>query len=345
MKVLFLTIGDKSVASSRVRVNSYLPYLHREGIKAFIMHYTPSWQCRKISYMKKQNFVEKIVSKLYSMLMVLFLFIAAPFFDVIYIQKVILSRFSIKILKILNGNIVFDFDDSLFLYNDIGYLLKDFTCVIVSNKYLKEFASRYSRRVYELVTPVEVDGHHFQKDGDSVTLGWIGSPQTSKFLYQVVPIFKSLKERFKDLKIEFMGINKNKDFELLLGIKTTEWSLEEEKRFLERISIGIMPLLHDESSKGKCGYKLLQYMANGIPCVASPIGINKEIVKNGINGFLVDTPDEWLDKLSLLISNASLRQEMGQRGLELVEGLYSYRVTAPRLIEILRCIAGRDKKS
>lgn len=337
MKVLFLTIGDKSVASSRVRVYSYLPYLYKEGRKVFIMHYTPSWQCKKILSMKKQSFIAKIISKLYTMSIVLFLFILAPFFDAIYIQKVMLSKFTIMVLKVLNGNIIFDFDDAIFIYKDITHLLKNSVCVIVSNKYLKEFASRYNRRVYELISPVKVDSHYFQKNDNLITLGWLGSPETSKYLYQLIPVFKSLKEKFENLNIEFMGTDKNKYFESS-DIKITEWSIEGEKKYLERINIGIMPLIDDEWSRSKCGYKLLQYMAMGIPCVASPVGINKEIIEDGLNGFLANTPDEWLDKLSLLIRDILLCQKLGKEGRRLAEELYSYKVNAPRLIEILQNI-------
>lgn len=157
IKILFLTIGDNSVASSRVRVYSYLPYLQRRGFKVSVMHYTPSWQCRKILAMKKQNFFEKVFSKLYSTIAIVSLFIFSPFFDVIYIQKVTLSKFTIMVLKALNDNIIFDFDDAIFIYKDITHLLENSTRVVVSNKYLKEFASRYNKRVYELVSPVTVN--------------------------------------------------------------------------------------------------------------------------------------------------------------------------------------------
>ena len=335
MKILFLAIGDESVASSRVRVYSYLPYLNKKDFKVFILHYTSSWQCRKILTVKKQNIVEKIVSKLYSVAIILSLFIFAPFFDVIYVQKVLLSKFTLTVLKALNSNIIFDFDDAIYLYRNIDHLLKNATSVIVSNKYLKEFASKHNSRTYELISPVEVNNRSSLKRGISLTLGWIGSYQTSKYLYPLISVFKSLKHKSENLNIEFMGAQRNKYFESL-DIKITEWSIETEKKYLRRIDIGIMPLVDDELSRGKGGYKLLQYMAVGIPSVASPVGINKEIIKDGINGFLANSPDEWLGKLLLLIRDASLRQKLGQEGQRLAEKSYSYRANTPRLIEILK---------
>jgi glycosyltransferase involved in cell wall biosynthesis len=337
MKVLFLTIGDKSVASSRTRVYSYLPYLHGNGFKVFIMHYTPSWQSKNILSMKKQNFISKIISKLYSAGKLILLFIMAPFFDVVYIQKVALSKFAIAVLRVLNSNIIFDFDDAIFIHKDVTHLLRSSACVIVSNKYLKSFVSGHNERVYELISPVKVDSRAPLKKDTFITLGWSGSPQTSKYLYPLISVFKILKEKFENLNIEFMGAEKNRCFKAL-DIKITQWSIEGEKEYLRRMDIGIMPLTDDRFSQAKAGYKLLQYMAVGIPGVASPVGINRDIIKNGRNGFLAQTPNEWVDKLSLLIENALLRKRLGQQGRILAEKLYSYRVNAPRLIEILKSV-------
>ncbi len=343
MKLLFLAVGDRSVASSRVRTYSYLPYLRKEGLKAFILHYTPSWQCARILSMKKISFIEEIAAKLYSAVNVLLLFIIAPFFEIVYIQKVVLSKFSIRVLKALNSNIVFDFDDAIFLYQDIIHVLRNSVAVIVANKSLKEFASRYNNRVYELISPVEVkaDSQSFRKNGSLVTLGWIGAPQTARYLYQLIPVLQRLKEKFKNLNIEFMGVGQNKHFESL-DIKIREWSIEREKEYLRSLDIGIMPLTDDGVSRAKAGYKLLQYMAVGIPCVASPVGINKEIIRDGSNGFLANTPAEWLDRLSLLITDAALRQTLGQEGRRLAEELYSYRVCSFRLMEILNKVSPKN---
>jgi len=342
MKILFLTLGDRKVASSRARVYSYEPYLKREGWKMVVMHYTPSWQCRKILSMGDENIIEKIINKLYSGCVMLSLFMLAPFFNLVYIQKVYISKFSMKILRILNNKVTFDFDDAVYLYKNITYLLTTASAVIASNDYLKTIAFDYNNQTYKLITPVNVHNkQHLVKENNAVILGWIGSIGTSKYLNPLIPVFKKLTEKFKNLKIIFMGCSKNEGFELF-GINVIDWSLEGEKKYLGEINIGIMPLEDDEWSRAKSGYKLLQYMAAAIPCVASPVGVNKEIVKNGVNGFLANTPDEWLDKLSALVVDASLRKKMGQEGLSLAETLYSYEVTSPKLIEILSSVIKRE---
>ncbi|PIQ89358.1 MAG: hypothetical protein COV72_03450, partial [Candidatus Omnitrophica bacterium CG11_big_fil_rev_8_21_14_0_20_42_13] len=324
-KILYLSVGDRSVASSRTRVYSFVPYLKSgsPGIKARVICYTPSWQCRRILAMQRLNIAQKICAKAYSGAIILSLMAAAPFFDVICIQKVILSRFNMAVLKILNGRIVFDFDDAIYMKKDITHMLRAASCVIVSNNYLREFALKYNPKVYKMISPVKVEGGVRAQKGDEVRLGWIGLPETSAYLYPVLPVLGRLKNEFGNLKMEFMGCAKNGDFDLL-GIRCTAWSLDAEKDYLGSLDIGIMPLFNDRWAQGKGGYKLLQYMAMGIPCVASPVGVNREIIKDGINGFLADDEKEWHERLSRLIKNPALRGRMGGEGRRMARELYSY---------------------
>ena len=132
-----------------------------------------------------------------------------------------------------------------------------------------------------------------------------------------------------------MGADNNRQFEFS-DINVREWSLEAEKRHLERTDVGVMPLENNDWSRSKGGYKILLYMSMGVACVASPIGINSEIIKDGINGYLADTPEEWLEKLSLLIEDYPLRQRLGEEGRKAAEKLYSYNVQAPKIIKIFR---------
>ena len=121
-----------------------------------------------------------------------------------------------------------------------------------------------------------------------------------------------------------------------LDIKITDWSIEREKKYLRRIDIGIMPLRDDEWSRGKGGYKLLQYMATGISCVGSPVGVNKEIIEEGNNGFLASDNDEWYKKLEILIKDRNLRQAMGRNARQTAEEKYSVeKVYAKKFISVL----------
>jgi len=130
-----------------------------------------------------------------------------------------------------------------------------------------------------------------------------------------------------------------------IGIHTNniKWSLDTELAEMSEFDIGIMPLPDDEWAKGKCGLKALQYMAMGIPCVASPVGVNTEIIQDGVNGFLAKDEKEWIEKLSLLIKNSELRQRLGKAGRKTVEERYSVKVWAPRYVEIIKKVIDIDK--
>lgn len=336
-RVLILAIGDKTVASSRVRIFSYMPYLNKSGIRATVLCYTPSWHAKKIILRKKISMVEKLLSKIYSSYINFLLLAMAYFYDVIYIQKVALSPYIINMLKIINRNYLFDFDDAIYCYKDIRHITANASAVVVANKYLEAFALKYNKRVFKLASPVEPD--HKPKDVKNenvVTMGWIGSPETSEYLYNIIPVFKKLKQRHNNFEMAFMGLDGKISYELaLLGAKIINWSLRGENDFLEEIDMGIMPLESTDYAKGKAGYKLLQYMAKGVACVASPVGINNEIIKHNQNGFLASTQDEWLDRLDALVRDRSLRMRIGLEGYNTAKSSYSYEVNAPRLLHVL----------
>src|SRR6056297_1871598 len=102
------------------------------------------------------------------------------------------------------------------------------------------------------------------------------------------------------------------------------------------MDIGVMPLPDTPWMRGKCGYKLIQYMACGLPVIASPVGVNAEIVEHGVNGFLVGTDEEWKSALTILLKDPDLRRRMGREGRKKVEREYSLQVQGPRVARLLR---------
>lgn len=334
MKILFLTIGNIDVASSRARVYSYLEYLKEAGVKTLVLPYTSPRRCRKILLMEKENIFGKMIGRLYSIRAIFSLFLLAPFFDIIYIQKVRVARSTFGLLSVFNKRIIFDFDDSLHLYGDISYLLHRAACVVVSNDYLRRLAMRYNDNIYELISPVAVDGKRPAKKGEAVKVGWIGSPEASQYLATVIPVLKSLMKQFKDLKVIFMGAPDNAVFRSA-GIDTILWSIDGERAFLKEIDIGIMPLTDDDWTRGKGGYKLLQYMANGIPCVASPVGVNNLIVEDGQTGFFARSEKEWHDKLEMFLKKRNLINDMGKRALARAREVYSYDANFPKFLKMV----------
>ncbi|MBN1353747.1 MAG: glycosyltransferase family 4 protein [Candidatus Omnitrophica bacterium] len=335
MKILFLTIGDITVASTRARVYGYLPFLSEKNIRFRIISYTSGAKCKRVINLKEDNPAERAFEIAYKIYALVGLFLFAAIYDTVFIQKVILPKRIWSILRLINKNIIFDFDDALYLYRDMSYVLRDSEAVVVSNSYLKNFVSKYNRRIHELISPVDVHRKKPGKDGKFITIGWTGSPETSRYLYPLCAVLRRLSEKFGSLNIEFMGIGDNEDFKSC-GVKKTDWSIEGEKNYLAKVDIGIMPLEADEWSQSKAGYKLLLFMSYGIPCVASPVGVNSQIVEDGVNGYLANTEDEWTRKMASLIEDENLRARLGEEAIKTVEKIYSYDANFSKFYDVLR---------
>jgi glycosyltransferase involved in cell wall biosynthesis len=125
-----------------------------------------------------------------------------------------------------------------------------------------------------------------------------------------------------------------------VDVEAMPWRAETETEDLGAIDIGVMPLPDDNWSKGKCGLKALQYMALGVPTICSPVGVNTDIIQDGVNGLIADTEDEWVAKMTTLIRSVRLREQLGESGRVTVEQKYSAIVQAPRVYEIFRSVVG-----
>lgn len=235
--------------------------------------------------------------------------------------------------------VVFDFDDAIWLNDvsdgnsnlkwlkrpektaDIVALSK---VVTAGNAYLANYAKNYNSNVLVVPTSVNTEYHNIkerQKNG-AVCIGWTGSSTTLKHFQEALPFLKKIKEKYGD-KVTFkviVDINFNMPE---LGIKSTTWTKETEIEELNKIDIGIMPLPDDKWSKGKCGFKGIQYMALGKPTIMSPVGVNTEIICDGENGFLAISNSDWVDKLSKLIESQSLRELLGNAGRQTIISSYS----------------------
>ena len=357
MKILFLTVGPDIIPSSRTRVYQFLPYLHKGGIKTKAISCTSKTNAYKIANAIKRGVLDKIFGKIFAFFNILRFLLLTKRFDILFIQKVLLPQSLVNVVKMLNDNIIFDFDDAVFLsdgyqYNPNGkllerfnYILRNSKNIIVSNYFLREKAAILNKKVHVLTTPVDTN-RFFPKAKDmkaknNIVIGWIGSPASSRYLRDIKDVFNVLVKKYNNLKFEFIGADHFYEERDNFNIK--KWNLYSEVNDLQNFDIGIMPLKNDEWCRGKGGYKLLQYMAVGIPSVASPVGINKELIEEGASGFLVDSPQEWIEKISRLIEDQDLRKIMGRRARETVETLYSYEVAAPKFLRTFEDILGSPK--
>jgi glycosyltransferase involved in cell wall biosynthesis len=169
---------------------------------------------------------------------------------------------------------------------------------------------------------------------NSITLGWIGATGSIHYLEKMKPVFEALGKKYEDLKLKiicdtFFDCNN-------ITVEKKLWRAQEEVADIQSLDIGLMPLMDDPWSHGKCGLKILQCLATGVPVVCSPAGINREIVEDGVHGFWANTQEEWIEKLEILINDSDLRRKMGMAGRKRVIKHYSLKANAPRMLKIFQ---------
>lgn len=262
--------------------------------------------------------------------------------DVVVLQKkTSLKSWDLARLRRANPNIVFDFDDAVMFHElehgellsgrHFGKFLRTVRAArhaVAGNGFLARFAADAGCGVTVLPTPVDPSRYRSAAGSrdPSFVIGWLGVSQNQKYLEPLRESFRALHGRFPRLTVKIVS----EKFPVDLGVPTEKkvWRLEEEPGDIASFDVGIMPLPDNLWAWGKCGYKLIQYLASGVPVVASPVGLNLDIVREGWNGYFASTPEEWTDRLSLLLSSAGAAREMGRHGAEDVARRYSLRAYA-----------------
>jgi glycosyltransferase involved in cell wall biosynthesis len=242
------------------------------------------------------------------------------------------------IAKVLRRKYVYDFDDAIWLPNysesnakfhrlkaywKVRYCMKWASQITAGNAYLADYARQFNPNVQIVPTTIDTENHHnimTDHQSQELTIGWTGTHTTMHYLDELVPVLKSLEQKYA---FTFLVIsNQSNEYDLKF-LKFVKWNKATEIEDLAKINIGVMPLKKDIWSEGKCGFKGLQYMALEIPTIMSPVGVNSTIVQNGINGFLVETQEEWYEVLEKLILDRSLRIQIGKAGKRRIDEAYS----------------------
>jgi glycosyltransferase involved in cell wall biosynthesis len=245
---------------------------------------------------------------------------------------------------------VVDYDDAMFhrydqhtrsvvrwlLGTKIDGVMRAATLVIVGNAYLARRAQQAgATRVEILPTVVDLDKYPLtpHPDNSILTLGWIGSPSTSRYLECIRP---ALQEICRDGTVRVVAVGAKASTLTGLPLEVKPWCEDTEVRELQQFDVGIMPLGDSVWERGKCGFKLIQYMACARPVIGSPVGVNQQIIEHGHNGFQASSTAEWIQAAQILKRDKALRQRMGAMGRAKVEQSYCLQVTAPRLLQLLR---------
>ena len=358
MRVLFLTLYPETMPSSRLRVYQYLPFLAAHGVEARCLPAVPEpWFSRL--YFSKHRFA-KLIYFVWEAVSVFLRVRQLQRYDVIFVQKGILStdlRGFEKRLVQSAKRIIYDFDDDvlgrsivefrspgLCALQDAAQTLKLAAAadtVIAGNEYLRQKIAVSNPQTVVLPTPVDTDRFRpaavRNPQAKELVIGWIGMEGGLVYLLSLAPVLQELARRYSVRLKVISHVPNGKTFEIL-GIKTqfVRWNYESEVREMEEFDIGIMPVPQDEWGQGKCGLKLLQYMAMEIASVATRVGVNCEIVKEGVDACLALSHAEWIEKLSRLIKSPHRRQTMGQAARRKVIDHYSLKTLAPRFVELIK---------
>lgn len=264
-----------------------------------------------------------------------------------------------RIVAGLSRKMIFDIDDLVYMKNKRAdkwysrlfkgrnkpiYLMKKAHHVITCTPYLDEFARKYNPNTTDISSTINTETYQpvnaYTNEG-VITLGWSGSHSTVRYLVLLHRVLKELRKEV-DFKLLVMG---DDSFRLDgIDVEAHTWSEKKEVPTLQRIDIGLYPLpLDEEWVYGKSGLKALQYMALGLPVVATAIGANFRVIENGQSGFLVTTEEEWLEKLKLLIYDPDLRKELGQRARRRVEKYYSIKANEPVYLGVINKVIASQR--
>jgi len=365
VRVLALSPIPEEGAGCRFRIAQFMPYLESVGVDVtlsslfttefFRLVYKPGHYARKAV-----TFAALSARRLGSLRDLLR-------FDVVFIYREMFPIGPAIVERLIAARgrppIVFDFDDAIFLPNvsdanrligvlkrpqKVAAIIRSSDHVITGNEYLAAYARRFSSAVTMIPTSVDTDrfvpaarqGDNGRDRGGDPIVGWIGSPTTSGYIRGLAPVLRRAHQQ-QPFTLRVSGVGDRFDIPGV-PIEYEPWSLEREVALFNTCDVGVYPLADDEWSKGKCGFKALEFMACGVPVVAAAVGVNRVIVEDGQNGFLAATEDEWVDKLVRLLRDAALRRRFAETGRRTVQERYSVRVNAPRLAETLRAVADRN---
>lgn len=334
MKILYLTKYSRLGASSRLRSFQYIPFLEEKGMHVTVKPLFNDAYLQKL-YSGQKNRLSSLKGYFKRLLVLLTL----GRYDRIVIEKELfpyLPAVFERILATLGIRYIVDYDDAIFhnydmhanpfirtlLKNKIDTVMKKSQTVIAGNTYLAERAQDAgANNIVIIPTVIDTRRYRIKEFANHVpfVIGWIGSPSTFKYLFDLKSVFEKLSLKY-DIAIHVVGAKAS--LGLLAIEKHIPWSEASEVDSILTFDVGIMPLQDTPWEKGKCSYKLIQYMGCGIPVIASAIGMNMDVVKPE-NGFLVKTEDEWYTAIETYILNWNLIKHHGERNISAVEERYS----------------------
>lgn len=337
--------------SSRYRIYQYLDYFDDYKVHVFPFFdeaYIPTRSYKNIKgiiyliklYLRRFKFLSQISSK-----------------DLVFVQYEFTPflPFNALFFKLRRIKFIVDFDDAAFhdydqhknkivrslFGNKIPRVIKHADTVITGSPYLTKYALNYNKNVIEIPTSIDIQKYsvsNYKENEDKFIIGWVGSKTTSVNLVALIPVFKYLKKKNYNFEVRCVGFNK----ELLskfknLPFKIVPWEASSEVENIRQFSVGIMPLENNPFNKGKCAFKLIQYMACGIPTISTPLEANIKVNRDNSNLFAKTTQD-WIESFIEIKINPEKYQRIGLKNREIIEQFYTVQVNKDKYLEFLNIV-------
>jgi len=357
--ILLLSKYTRKGASTRLRTMQYFNALEQAG---FTIRQQALFSDDYLTRLYNKEKIPKFMLVKFFLLRIFTLF-SIKTYDVIWVEYEFIPYFPAwfeRVIKLLGVKYVVDYDDAIFhnydlssnkavrrlLRNKIDKVMENAAVVVVGNDYLASRAiTAGAKRIVEVPTVIDLNRYpemHLN-ESDSLVIGWIGSPSTQKYVVQCADVFVEL-SRKHNFTLRVVGASKDIVGQLSdIKVEILSWEEEKEVDYIRSFDVGIMPLDDGPWEKGKCGYKLIQYMACSVPVVASPVGVNSAIVEGSECGLLASNHNEFIASLDRLLTDHELRMTMGKAGRKAVENRYSVQAQSSTLITLFDSISGNNK--
>lgn len=321
---LLIISNNPSRPSFRQRIGIYIPRLREEGIVV------------EVAKLPAGAFARW---KLYK---------HAAWYDAVFLHKKRLNTLDAHCLRKYARKLIYDFDDAI-MYNDkaptrsgrkrqwdFRRTAKMADVIIAGNTYLAEHAGRFAENVVILPTGLKVDNYSPAKlseiDDDRVRLVWIGSESTLSYLQGISEALEEIGRRFENVELRIIC---DRFFDLEnIKIEKIDWTVDGQYQALASCDIGLAPLPDDNFTRGKCGFKILQYAAAGLCVVSSPVGVNTNFIEQGGYGYLANSIPDWVEKVSTLVRDKATRKEFSEKAIKSVHE-FDVDPIGKRLLEII----------
>lgn len=335
MKVAAFT-GGWNVPSARFRIRQLIPALAQENVKLdeFVSP-VPAYPPHQY-WLRPFWLLAGVSSRIPQV-------IAGQYYDLTILQREFFSTL-VTLERFTRRPRVLDVDDAIFLNRGgrfARHLAQLSDLVICGNDFIAERFASWANRVAVLPTAIDAERYSpaLKQQGRPVALGWIGTSSNYRYLAQIEPALAVVLRRHPHVRLRVVS-DQPPPLSLLDArqVEYIRWSQESEVLLIQGFDIGLMPLADGDWERGKCSFKMLQYMACGIPVMVSPVGMNAQVLRLGRVGMGATNQSEWVDGLDMLLTRPEMAGEMGTAGRQIVLNHFSVEVIAPRLAALLRTV-------